>query len=556
MMSKVSKEANKPVQALLNAVASSKLRLVRLLIEGGVHVDSRNDRGQTPLMITCSSLNNTFHIRGETRERVVKYLISAGADVNAYDVTGRTPLIYAVITRASVIFDLIDAGADPWWEDCSRKCAFDYALQNGDILQVKIIVDACKRKKMRGIVRDVGDTRGVMRDVTDTRESQEHIQDALRGKQEKKSSVRGSKNKRTSSKKPKVYPKNRKRIIDSRNISTPSLTTFNKSCTNISSENPKRGSLPQVTPAKSTSDKNGNDSKSPPLTSHHTCHPQESTSNNASKSPNIPEIHENSQLCDLCKTVFSKQSRNEAKISNPTSAENLTEYDFSGFLYRRRSTGSLFGLTEKRYETIRKKRELGITMEDLFSSTEINQPGKQPLYVKSSRTNTLVDISTNELLVPNRGRSASVSLPPLNDTRLHVGEVFCSCDGSPFITSAKSVPQLHTMAWSRAASYVITPQSSVYLSSDDECDDLIIIPASRSMTSSPILDMTSSPIRSTTSSPIQSMTSSPDYDCRSQRDMTSPHRERRSPSASCDSESELCLIPTIVLTDCVNTEQM
>ena len=494
-MSEASNEANnKPVQALFNAVATSKLRLVRLLIEGGVDVDVRDDHGQTPLLITCSLLNNTCHSRGETRERVVKYLISSGADVNAYDVTGRTPLIYAVITRASVVPDLMDAGADPWWEDGSSKCAFDYALQGKDIGLLQIIVNAYKRRKMRGKAPVIRDTRGIVYDVIDAREKQKHIEDTTHGKQNKKS----TKNKEET--KP-----NRKRLAQSRNISSPGLTTFNKNTTDQSSYD------------------------SSPITSQHTCDPHESTSNISARpvqSTNIHQLPELIQLCGLCKSIFSahEQYQDEDKISQPFLPENVNfeEYDFSGFLYRRRSSESLFGLTEKRYESIRRKRELGITLEDLFSSTEINLPGKHPLYVKSSRTNTIIDISANELLLPDRGRSLSVCLPPLDDTRLHVGD--------PLVTSVKSAPQLHIMAWSHAGSMIFNPESRVYHGSDDECDDVIIFPATH---------------RSLTSSPVQSVTSSPEDD-ESHHDMTSPYGEFTS-----QGESETCNspIPTIVLTD-------
>lgn len=495
-MSKASNEANnKPIQALLNAVATSKLRLVRLLIEGGVDVNVRDNHGQTPLLITCSLLNNTCHSRGETRERVVKYLISAGADVNAYDVTGRTSLIYAVITRASVVPDLMDAGADPWWEDGNRKCAFDYVLQEKDIGLVQIMVDAYKRRKMRGIPPVIRDTRGIVRDVIDARESHKHIEDTTHGKQEKKS----TKNKET---KP-----NRKRLAQSRNISSPGLTTFNKNTTDKSSD-------------------------SPPTTLQHTCGPHESTSNipaSPGQSTNIHQLPEIIQLCGLCKSIFSAHAQNqdEDKISQPYLAEtvNFEEYDFSGFLYRRRSSESLFGLTEKRYESIRRKSELGITLEDLFSSTEINQPGKHPLYVKSPRTNTMIDISANELLVPDRGRSLSVCLPPLDNVRLRVG------DGYPLVTSAKSAPQLHIMAWSHAGSMIFNPESRVYPGSDDEFDDVIIFPATH---------------RSLTSSPTRSVTSSPEDNGESHHDMTSLYGEFTS-----QDESEACNspIPTIVLTD-------
>ena len=573
-MSKASKETNKPEQTLFNAVASSKLRLVRLLIEGGVNVDSRNDRGQTPLLITCSLLTNTCHTRWETREKVVKYLISVGADVNIHDIIGRTPLIYAVITRASVLFDLIDAGADPWEEDCSHKCAFDYALQNQDIAQIEIMVYAYK-KRPRGIAGDVEDARdnGETRNTRDSRESGNMRDVTDTGLDHSRSSSPRKKEKKKLKKKLKVCAsKNRKRLVQSRNIGAPTLTLT------ASSDNSTRASLPQ--------DGHGNvDSCKDPLlvTPCNPCDLQESRGKNSTSPPKFLQIHENSLLCDLCKSVLNEQLQNKTDIFYPSFPDdlNFTDNDLSGLLFRRRSTGCLFGLKGQGhdfYESIRQKHESGMTMEDLFSNTEINQPENHHHLA-------------NELLLPDRTRSASVCLPLQNDAMRNVQDrMFCSPDDFPFIiSSAKSVPELHTIAWSRPGSPEFTPQSSVYLGSDDECND-VMTPIScrsntsspifgmmssprrsmtsspirsitssplpdttsspiRSRTSSPLPDTTSSPIRSRTSSPIRSMTSSPNYDFPSQC---------RPSSAFSDYDSLGCnsSIPTIILTDCVNTDEM
>ncbi|XP_028402527.1 uncharacterized protein LOC114525397 isoform X2 [Dendronephthya gigantea] len=510
-MSNVSKEANKPVQALLNAVATSKLRLVRLLVEGGVHVDSRNDHGQTPLLITCLSSHNTCHIRGETREKVVKYLISAGADVNAKDETGRTPLIYAVIMRACVIFDLINAGADPWLEDSSHKCAFDYALQQRDLVQAKTIVEACKRK-MREMARDFGKmedkTMWTMRDVERTpsiNPVQENIQDVSIGKPEKKL---GKKNKSETNKKSKVSSKIRKR--PSRNTSSPSLVTIGKK--SPTEHQRKYSGPPQVN---SINPHNENVEilfqKPPILFTTTDCATQENTSK-ISQSKNVIQIHEDAQLCGLCKTIFGTQYENEAEILDLSENLNFQESEFTGLLYRRRSTGSLFGLTRKRYEAIRKKRELGITIDD----TDLPMVDTNPLFVKSSQTSTLVDISANELLVPDRARSLSVCLPPLEGTRSHLEE-----DERKDMISATSVPELRTMAWSQAGRMVL--DSRVYLRNEGDDDDIIIIPSS------------------------------------SQDDITTPYQEHGSSSAACDKNGHLetcnSPIPTIVLTDYVKVDQ-
>ena len=615
IMPKASKETNKPEQTLFNAVASSKLRLIRLLIEGGVNVNSRNDRGQTPLLITCSSLSNTCHARWETREKVVKYLISVGADVNIHDTTGRTPLIYAVITRTSVIFDLIDAGADPWKEDSRHKCAFDYALQNKDLAQVEIMVYAYKKKRLHGVLRDVEDARGITddnretrntrdSDVTDTSDNLQHSKNTSSRKKGRKLSLKSFKNKSESDKKLKVYAsKNRKRLAQSINIGIPNLI-FNKNNIDPSCENSRRASIPREPPAHHITMGNYENvelfCKDPSsATSRDPCDTRESTCNNPTNPSKMPQIHGNSLLCDLCKGIFSEQLQSKAEILNPSFAEdfNFTDNDISGLLFRRRSTGCLFALKKEShdfYESIRQKRELGLTMEDLFSNTEINEPKHHHL-------------SATELLLPDRSRSASVCLPlQQNDTRRYLQDpMFCSRKDFPFITSAKSVPELHTIAWSRPGSPDFTPESSVYLGSDDECCDMIMPTScrnntsspSRSLTSSPIPDMisspvrgrtsspirsmtsspirsitssplpdmtssptrsrTPSPIRSITSSPIRSMTSSPNNDCQSQCHI-SFYRKSRPSSALSDNDSVTCSssIPTIVLTDCVNTDEI
>lgn len=41
---------------LISAAASGKLRLVRLLVEGGAQVNGRNPRGETALLAACKAL--------------------------------------------------------------------------------------------------------------------------------------------------------------------------------------------------------------------------------------------------------------------------------------------------------------------------------------------------------------------------------------------------------------------------------------------------------------------------------------------------------------------
>lgn len=41
--------------SLLKAVYLSRLRLTRLLLEGGAYINESNERGETPLMVACKT---------------------------------------------------------------------------------------------------------------------------------------------------------------------------------------------------------------------------------------------------------------------------------------------------------------------------------------------------------------------------------------------------------------------------------------------------------------------------------------------------------------------
>ncbi|KAM3870966.1 uncharacterized protein ACN63O_004199 [Diretmus argenteus] len=131
---------------LISAAASGKLRLVRLLLEGGAQVNGRNTGGETPLLAACKVL------RGEpTRPETVKlltYLLQNKADPNAQDRAGRTPLMYACMQQAGaqVASTLLAAGADPSMEDNSGASALVYAINAQHQLTLQVLMDACRAK--------------------------------------------------------------------------------------------------------------------------------------------------------------------------------------------------------------------------------------------------------------------------------------------------------------------------------------------------------------------------------------------------------------------------
>ncbi|KAK2818571.1 hypothetical protein Q5P01_024132 [Channa striata] len=104
---------------LLRAVFLRRLRLTRLLLEGGAYINESNSQGQTPLMVAC----RTQHMDGQSVSRVklVQFLLEKGADPNIQDKEGRSALMHACREQAGseVVSLLLSSGADISLEDQS-----------------------------------------------------------------------------------------------------------------------------------------------------------------------------------------------------------------------------------------------------------------------------------------------------------------------------------------------------------------------------------------------------------------------------------------------------
>ncbi|XP_055059780.2 ankyrin repeat domain-containing protein 34B [Misgurnus anguillicaudatus] len=131
---------------LLTAAHLGKLRLVRLLVEGGAQVNARSQRGETPLLAACRGLRGDQS--GTTMLRLIKFLLSNQADPNVQDKAGRTALMYACMERAGaeVATALVAAGADPSMEDNSGASALVYAINAHDQDTLQVLLDACRAK--------------------------------------------------------------------------------------------------------------------------------------------------------------------------------------------------------------------------------------------------------------------------------------------------------------------------------------------------------------------------------------------------------------------------
>ncbi|XP_072137400.1 ankyrin repeat domain 34Bb [Mobula birostris] len=138
--------------SLLKAVYLSRLRLTRLLLEGGAYVNESNERGETPLMIAC----RTKHVDQQSisKARMVKYLLENHADPNIQDKSGKTALMHACLERAGVeiVTLLLRGGADPSLVDHSGSSALVYAINADDKDTLKVLLDTCKARGKEVII--------------------------------------------------------------------------------------------------------------------------------------------------------------------------------------------------------------------------------------------------------------------------------------------------------------------------------------------------------------------------------------------------------------------
>uniref|UniRef100_A0A3Q1H6I1 Uncharacterized protein n=1 Tax=Anabas testudineus TaxID=64144 RepID=A0A3Q1H6I1_ANATE len=137
---------------LLRAVFLRRLRLTRLLLDGGAYINESNSQGQTPLMVAC----RTQHVDSQSASRVklVQFLLEKGADPNIQDKEGRSALMHACREQVGteVVSLLLGSGADVSLEDQSGMSALVYAVMAGDWKVLKLLLDTCKAKGKEVII--------------------------------------------------------------------------------------------------------------------------------------------------------------------------------------------------------------------------------------------------------------------------------------------------------------------------------------------------------------------------------------------------------------------
>uniref|UniRef100_A0A9J8C6L2 Ankyrin repeat domain 34Bb n=1 Tax=Cyprinus carpio carpio TaxID=630221 RepID=A0A9J8C6L2_CYPCA len=138
--------------SLLKAVYLCRLRLTRLLLEGGAYINESNERGETPLMVACKS--HHADAQSVPKPKIIRYLLENGADPNIQDKSGKTALMHACIERAGdeVLWLLLSSGADPSLEDHTGSSALVYAVNAGDKNALRVLLDGCKAKGKEVII--------------------------------------------------------------------------------------------------------------------------------------------------------------------------------------------------------------------------------------------------------------------------------------------------------------------------------------------------------------------------------------------------------------------
>lgn len=106
---------------------------LRYLVGKGADVDTRDDKGITPIQLATS----LGWIDG------VEYLVEKGADLDQPNDTGETPLISAVHSKNTTLMRiLLKGGADPDRADNSGRSARDYAKLSGQNSQLLATIEA------------------------------------------------------------------------------------------------------------------------------------------------------------------------------------------------------------------------------------------------------------------------------------------------------------------------------------------------------------------------------------------------------------------------------
>uniref|UniRef100_UPI00358F73AF ankyrin repeat domain-containing protein 34C-like n=1 Tax=Myxine glutinosa TaxID=7769 RepID=UPI00358F73AF len=143
---------------LLKAVSLGRLRLTRLLLEGGAYVNESNKLGETPLMVACK----TKHVdqQSVSKVKMVKFLLEKKADPNIQDKAGYTALMHCCVSDvgAEIVALLLQNGANVDLLDHSGASALMHAINYNEHESLKLLLLACKERGKEVIIITAGTT--------------------------------------------------------------------------------------------------------------------------------------------------------------------------------------------------------------------------------------------------------------------------------------------------------------------------------------------------------------------------------------------------------------
>lgn len=121
-----------PGEAIFEPIEGGNSRLVAALVDRGVDLTTRNERGDTALHLAAAKPGNI---------QMVARLMGAGADVNAIGFEGSTPLHCATRTADKEVVEVLLAGqADPELKDCNDRSPLHWAAEVGKIDVVQLLL--------------------------------------------------------------------------------------------------------------------------------------------------------------------------------------------------------------------------------------------------------------------------------------------------------------------------------------------------------------------------------------------------------------------------------
>ncbi|CAG2201249.1 unnamed protein product [Mytilus edulis] len=142
--------------AFHTAVAQRKLKLIKILLEGGSNINVQAYDGKTALMIALSFFRADEQVENNTE--VIQLLLKHEADPNLQDLQGRTALMYALRYKATakVVQMLLQFGGDPHIRDRYDKSAFCFIKSSDWSKYITILRPYFKQdKRLRGNSKQV-----------------------------------------------------------------------------------------------------------------------------------------------------------------------------------------------------------------------------------------------------------------------------------------------------------------------------------------------------------------------------------------------------------------